>query len=85
MKFNNQTERYLLSDGFKVYANRGIIGLSPDNSIHEGYDGGVYVKDGWNPDIRNKHLIEIAEHMIKRWQEALDEYKSQPELTDDLA
>ena len=45
MKQLEDGDTYVLSTGRKIYANCGIIGLSPDDLedgyAHEGYDGGI--------------------------------------------
>lgn len=64
----------IFSTGKKKYANNGIIGLSPNGSVSEGYDGGFWNKelddrDYWSEDetLTKPEKIELAEYMIKEW------------------
>jgi len=70
MKYKNN--EYKLSTGKTFYANNGIIGISPDLCISEGYDGGI---DG---EFTQSEKKEISEFMIDLWRrhEAFDERKS---------
>lgn len=59
----------IFSSGLKVYTNNGIIGLAPDLTVLEGYDGGMY-----NPEYDDEHskfskadLVELADYMIAQW------------------
>jgi hypothetical protein len=67
MKINDDDVTF--SSGHTLYANLGIIGLSPDLDITHGYDGGI----DWPPyEATNYHLTsadmrELADHMIKQW------------------
>lgn len=56
-------DEYILSTGRKFYANNGIVGISPDLRIYEGYDGGPDDKN-WSPEERR----ELADFMIGLWQ-----------------
>ncbi len=67
---------YTLDTGRTFYANRGILGLSPELGAYQGYDGNLYLNwsrenvelyagsEGFTPEER----IEIAEEMITRWE-----------------
>lgn len=58
-----EDERYLVfSTGRRETANLGIVGLGPDLTISEGYDGGFNERD-WTPDERR----ELADYMIAQW------------------
>ena len=60
-----------LKSGRKIYANLGIIGLSPDLEVSGGYDGGLMYADrrGADDDVYESvdDLREIADLMIARW------------------
>lgn len=58
----NPWRDFELSTGKKFYANRGILGLSEDGDITEGYDGG-FDERKFNKAERK----EIAEYMINLW------------------
>ena len=56
----------ILSSGKKLYANRGIIGLTTDLNITTGYDGGLVEDRG---DLTPEDYIEISDYMVSRWLE----------------
>lgn len=56
----------VLSDGKKYYANNGIVGLSPELELSEGYDG------GFTSEMPDAHRREIAEYMIAQWTRVLN-------------
>lgn len=49
------------SSGRKVYANNGIIGLSPDLRVSEGYDG------GFDEDLTLYERVELGKYMVDKW------------------
>ena len=51
----------IFSTGKTLYANQGIIGISPDGVISEGYDDGI--EDNFTPKERR----ELADYMITLW------------------
>jgi hypothetical protein len=53
-----------LATGKRLYANLGIVGLSPDGYAYGGYDGDL--DDG---DLSPEERREIATMMIARWRE----------------
>ena len=62
-----------LSSGRIIYANCGIIGLSPELEVREGYDGTVeWPPPTWNeyakPYLTADDMRELADLMIDRWQ-----------------
>jgi len=87
MKYHDEKERIVMDDGTEYYTCLQTIGLSPDNKIHEGYDGTVEplpenIKEPTEDEeyeqlwsIPDRHKIEIAEFMIKRWSVFLKELK----------
>ena len=64
-----------LSTGREVYANREIIGLSPDGGVYQGYDGDIsYPVPDWEKDeafratyLTASEMRELATIMIDRW------------------
>ncbi len=65
------------SSGRTRYANRGIIGLSPDLTVSEGYDGGFQTEPyEWDEpdesDLAKEDRIELADYMIAQWQRFKD-------------
>lgn len=56
-------DEIVFSSGRTIYTHRGIIGLSPDGDLFQGYDGKFYPDDVHADDAR-----ELADHMIERWQ-----------------
>ena len=50
--------------GKNLYANRGIIGLSPTLELTEGYDGEIEAQE-----FSSEECIELADYMIKKWSE----------------
>ena len=60
----------IFSTGKVRYSNNGIIGLSPDGDVTEGYDGGFWSRD--ESEFRDDTLtpaerVELADYMIERW------------------
>lgn len=69
---------YQLSTGREIYANRGILGITPDDPLvcSEGYAGGVYVSESdedclkdEEPKLTREERAEIADYMIALWQQ----------------
>ena len=58
-----------LPSGRTMYAHLGIVGIGPDGSASQGYDGDLG-SDGWNDERALSPLErrELAEIMIARWQ-----------------
>ncbi len=76
-----------LSTGRAFYAHEGIIGLSPDGWVYEGYDGVVlnperYVNEaeGFPADLTDAECCELADMMILRWTEFKRNHSSQKDL-----
>lgn len=75
MTYFEEEERYEFSNGYSFYANRGIVGLSPDLNISEGYDGGIAAiktcpcckERSRRDDLTDKERIELADYMIHQW------------------
>jgi len=71
MKRTNENE-YTLSTGRTFYANCGIIGLSPEGDITEGYDGFVdrhpQAFPAADPAFTPEEKAEIADFMIQQWE-----------------
>lgn len=71
MKIEN--DKVIFSTGKEKYANCGIIGLSPEMTISEGYDGGFHSqRESWMDDedfdgLTKAEQIELAEYMIAAW------------------
>jgi hypothetical protein len=62
---------YRLTSGRVFYANNGIIGISPDGEVSEGYDGGIDVVREWDDEFTPwtpAERGELADEMIRRWQ-----------------
>lgn len=66
-----EVDKLVFSTGKEVYANGGIVGLSPDGSVSEGYDGGVFDSNWkeWSgePGLTESECVELADYMILRW------------------
>lgn len=58
----NGHDYYKLSSGKLIYANHGILGLSSECNLYEGYDGS-FLHESWSREDR----VEVAEMMIERW------------------
>lgn len=62
-----------LKSGTEVYAKEGIIGISPDLGLTEGYDSSIHLNDmDGRPYYSDDDLREIADMMIARWQQFRD-------------
>jgi hypothetical protein len=73
-----------LKSGKEIYANHGIIGITPKGEdreyflLTEGYDGDIelsyYGDDGeYHPKYTKEELLEIGGIMIRRWLEFIDD------------
>jgi hypothetical protein len=60
----------VLLTGKRIIANRGIIGLSPQLDVTEGYDGTIESSEmaEWAPELTRGERIELADIMIERWE-----------------
>lgn len=72
MEIDDKRNRYTLSTGKTFYAYCGIIGLSPNYYMYEGYDdsledGIINNEAGRVEDFTCSEKIEIADMMIERW------------------
>lgn len=69
MKINDDWLEF--SSGNTAYAHGGIVGLSPEGQVTQGWDGGIAAPDGNTyddpPDIGPADCVELADHMIKQW------------------
>ena len=65
IKSDEHTEqnKIYFSTGKVIYANNGIVGISPDMEIFEGYDGSI--SDDY--ELSRMEKIELADLMIDRW------------------
>jgi len=64
---------FILSTGKKIYANRGILGISQKSaeegwSITEGYDGGIATEE-----LTKQEAIEMATYAIILWTNFIDD------------
>jgi hypothetical protein len=77
MKIEKDTITF--SSGRTAYANRGIVGINPNLSVHEGYDGSIPwpVPEWWGTEhpewidqntLTSKDMVELADYMIDLWQ-----------------
>ncbi len=71
-------DKIIFPSGKVAYANNGIIGLSPELEISQGYDGGLRYERIFRPgvefpddDISPDDLRELARFMIVQWQRFL--------------
>jgi hypothetical protein len=67
-------DKVIFDSGRERYAHCGIIGLSPELSVSEGYDGGFWheAEKSWRDDtLTPEELLDLALYMIGQWQEFL--------------
>lgn len=66
-----ESDKIYFSSGRTAYANNGIVGLSPELEVTEGYDGGVawppHEESDANDALTAVDMAELADHMIERW------------------
>lgn len=65
-----EDEVAIFSTGKMRCANNGIIGLSPEMDVYEGYDGWFYereVDDYFGEALTKAEQIELADYMIDAW------------------
>ncbi|MBN1618497.1 hypothetical protein JW887_04090 [Candidatus Dojkabacteria bacterium] len=55
---------FIFKTGHRIYANNGIIGISPSLEISEGYDGELDTST-FSPE----DLHELATYMIQKWED----------------
>lgn len=62
MIIDAERSQIVFSSGKEVYANNGIVGVSPSGNLSEGYDGGIdedrLTKEEWE---------ELCDYMSKFW------------------
>ena len=73
---NQDTDKFILSTGKKIFANAGIIGLEKlegnEWAITDGYDGNIDYPT-WNEEEEPRNLtkeerIEVTDYMITLWE-----------------
>ena len=64
MKING--DDVIFSTGRLAYANNGIIGIGPNMTIYDGYDG-IFCLDMESGDFTSTELVELADYMIEQW------------------
>lgn len=71
---NEDGDSICLSSGRVVQANHGIIGISGDLQVYEGYDGFVDVAGDYlddvsvdGADLTDADRVELADLMVARW------------------
>ena len=84
MIIDMENEDFILSSGRTLYANRGIIGISPIRKeaflIFDGYDGIFCNQDQPDdheygfPKLTPEEYSEIADYMIALWTERKKEF-----------
>lgn len=57
------------STGKDIHANNGIIGITKDLSVWEGYDGVIYDEDDYETELSRQEKVELADLMISLWKE----------------
>ena len=67
MEINGNT--ITLLNGTKLYANGGIIGLSPEGELFEGYDDSLVTYGA--VDLTDDELMEIADYMVASWEKVI--------------
>lgn len=61
-------DEVIFTSGKTCDANHGIIGLSPDMDVTEGWDGCIYKpEDEYFDKLSKADLIELADYMIAEW------------------
>jgi hypothetical protein len=67
----SDVEEITLTTGRILHANRGIIGIGPNLSIHQGYDGDIpYPSEEWHERgeaMTDSEVVELANIAIDRW------------------
>lgn len=61
----------IFSTGRRVSVQRGVLGISPGLEVFHGYDGVLIPAEPFlddNDALSDLERIELAEHMIARWQ-----------------
>ena len=66
MKIDGDTLTF--SSGNHLYANRGIVGISPELAISHGYDGALPDANDGDREVTAADLRELADYMIGLWQ-----------------
>lgn len=68
----------IFSTGKEKYAHVGIIGLSPELEVFNGYDGPFHMPEALDFEeerLTKAEQIELAEYMINEWQKFKDQAK----------
>lgn len=61
-----------LSTGNQIYANACVIGIDAHGEISGGYDDPICLIWHGSPELTKPGLVELADHMIARWQKFKD-------------
>ena len=61
--------KILFSSGREFYANNGIVGLSPELELFEGYDAHL---EGYDQSLTPDESAELADFMIDLWRKFKD-------------
>ena len=90
-----QDDEVIFSTGKTLYANRGIIGISPELNVTQGYDSGFYktedleynfnAADEYKVELclTTKEAIELADYMIEQWTKFRSKHDSLYPFKDD--
>lgn len=86
-------DQLVFSTGKELYVNRGIVGLSltefedDRESLFHGYDGGCSLpSDKWDENrLIAVECVELADEMLKRWQEFRAKYANQQQSCTKIA
>jgi len=68
-----EKDAVVFATGTIKYANKGIIGLSPDMHVYDGYDGDFHwPREDWMEDedfdgLSYEEQIDLADYMIAAW------------------
>jgi hypothetical protein len=82
---------YRLSSGREFYANNGIVGISSELDVSEGYDGGITIEglpnfpSGWiQTPWTCAELCDFADYMIELWEKFARKYGARVGKADEI-
>jgi hypothetical protein len=74
-------DRVFFASGRTRYANGGVIGVSPDLEVSDGWDGGFWsvgMEDHADDPLTRQDLEELADYMIGQWDRFKESIRARP-------
>jgi hypothetical protein len=76
-----EEQAVVFSTGRRLSTQRGVVGISPSLEVFQGHSGVLVPSEPFLDDddaLTDQERIELADHMIERWQAFKDLSVSEP-------